>query len=94
MLPKYKIEYGIPVRNQITEHHYETDDPVAAEQFLAQLLESRFRILNIKHDGTPLSKHDFNNMVKTAAGMVAAQHICDSLAIKPEEERFTFGFAA
>jgi hypothetical protein len=33
-------------------------------------------------------------MVKTAAGMLASKHICASLGIKAEEEKFRFGFTA
>ena len=39
-------------------------------------------------------KHDFDRMVKTAASMLASRHICASLGIKAEEEKYRFGFAA
>lgn len=32
--------------------------------------------------------------IETAAGMLASKTICASLGIKPEEDRFRFGFAA
>ena len=94
MLPKYKIEYGVPFRNHTQNFHYETDDPVACEDFLSQLLERDFRVLEIKHDGEPLPKREFDRLVKAAANLLAAKHICASLNIKPEEEHFRFGFAA
>ena len=41
-----------------------------------------------------LPKHDFDRMVKTAAGMLASKRICTSLNIKADEEKFRFGFTA
>ena len=35
-----------------------------------------------------------DRMIKNAAAMLASKHVCASLGIKPEEERFRFGFAA
>lgn len=93
MLPKYKIEYGVPFRNRTQELHYETDDPVACEDFLSDILERDFRLFAIKHEGEPLPKNDFDRFVKSAANMMAAKHICAALNINGEEERFRFGFA-
>ena len=70
------------------------DEPVACEEFLAELLERRCRIIHIRHDGVEMPKHDFDQMIKTAAGMVAAKSICSSLGISPEEEHYRFGFSA
>ena len=67
---------------------------MACEEFLEELLERGFRIHAIKHEGLDLPKHDFDKMVKTAAGMLASKHICASLGIKSEEEKFRFGFSA
>lgn len=94
MLPKYKIEYGIKVRDHIAANHYETEDPVACEQFLAESLRHGFKIRDIKHEGVSVPKKDFTQMVKNAASMLAAEQICRSLDIKPEEEHFRFGFTA
>jgi hypothetical protein len=33
-------------------------------------------------------------MIKTAAGLLAARKICQCLNIKPEEEKYRFGFSA
>ncbi len=94
MLPKYTIEYSTKIRKQPQLHHYSTDDPVACEQAIEELLEHGLRIRTIKHEGLDLPKHEFDKMVKTAAGMLASKTICVSLGIKPDEERFRFGFAA
>jgi hypothetical protein len=94
MLPKYTVEYQIQFRRHAQMNHYSTDDPVACEEFLVELLERGFQIRDIKHEGASLSKHDFDKMLKTCAGMLASKHLCASLNMKPEEERFRFGFAA
>jgi hypothetical protein len=94
MLPKYTVEYGIQFKKHSPTYHYSTDDPVACEEFLTELLERGFHIIEIKHEGLPLSRPDFDKMLKSAASMLASRHLCASLRIKPEEERFRFGFAA
>ena len=94
MLPKYSIEYTVTFRKHDFMHHMGTDDPVAAEEFLEELLERGYKIRGIKHDGNDLPQKDFDKMVKTAAGMLASKRICASLGIKGEEERFRFGFTA
>ena len=94
MMAKYNVEYAGPFRKGAQINHYQTDDPVAAEQFLAELLECGFKIREIKHEGVAVSKPDFNRMVKAAANILVSQHLCASLDLKPEEERFRFGFAA
>jgi hypothetical protein len=93
MLPKYTIEYTIQFSKHAQTSHYSTDDPVSCEQFVEELLERGFPLRSIKHEGLDLPKHEFDHIVKTAAGMLASKHICASLGIKPEEERFRFGFA-
>lgn len=94
MLPKYTVEYGLDLKRDPRVLHYGTDDPVACEEFLSELLERGIKIKAIKHEGLDLNRPEFDRMVKTAANMVAARHICASLGLKPEEERFRFGFAA
>jgi hypothetical protein len=71
-----------------------TDDPVACEEFLQEVLEHGLALHAIKHDGVDLPKVDFDRMVKVAAAEVASRLICTSLKIKPEEEHYRFGFAA
>lgn len=94
MIPKYTIEYAIQFRSHAPVYHYSTDDPVACEEFVEELLERQFRIVAIKHEGVALERVEFDRVVKNAASMLASRHICASLHIKPEEERFRFGFAA
>ena len=94
MLPKYTVEYSTQFRRHVQPSHYSTDDPVACEEFVEELLERGFAICAIKHEGLELPKAEFDRLVKTAANMMASKRICASLGIKPEEERFRFGFAA
>lgn len=96
MLKKYCIEYSLQFRKHSPpEHHqYFTDDPVACEEFVEGLLEHGMGLHSIKHEGVELPKVDFDRIVKIAAGETAAKLICTSLGIKPEEERYRFGFAA
>jgi hypothetical protein len=94
MMAKYNVEYITQFRKHAQTNHYMTDDPVACEQFVEELLEAGCRICAIRHEGIDLSKHEFDRIIKTAAGMLASRRICASLSIKPEEERFRFGFTA
>lgn len=94
MLPKYSIEYSLSFKREEFVHHLGTDDPVAAEEFLEELLERGYKIRSIKHEGVSLPDKEFDRMIRTAAGMLAAKAVCTSLAIKPEEERYRFGFSA
>jgi hypothetical protein len=94
MLPKYTVEYTTPFRRHTQPSHYSTDDPVACEEFVEELLERGLVIRAIKHEGVDLPRHEFDRIVKTAGGMLASKHICASLGIKAEEEKFRFGFTA
>ena len=94
MIPKYTVEYQIQFRRHAQKSHYSTDDPVACEALLVELLERGFQISDIKHEGVSLPRADFDKMLKTAASMLASKHLCVSLGLKAEEERFRFGFAA
>ena len=96
MQKKFTIEYSLQFRKHSPpEHHnYYTDDPVACEEFLQDLLEHGMGLHAIRHDGVDLPKADFDRMVKVAASQVASKLICASLHVKPEEERYRFGFAA
>jgi hypothetical protein len=94
MIPKYTIEYTTKFRQHTQPNHYSTDDPVACEEFAEELLEKGFPIQAIKHEGLDLPKHEFDRIIKTAAAMMTSRHICASLDIKPEEEKFRFGFTA
>jgi hypothetical protein len=94
MLPKYTVEFTVPFKKHAQTHHYSSDDPVACEEFVEELLQRGFRIQAIKHDGLDLPKPDFDKMIKTAAGTMASKRICASLGIKPDEEHYRFGFTA
>ncbi len=94
MIPKYTIEYQADFKRHAPVNHYGTDDPVACEEFLVELLERNFKICTIRHEGLELPRVEFDKMLKTAGGMFAAKRVCAALNIKPEEERFRFGFAA
>jgi hypothetical protein len=92
MISKYNVEYELNFRRPTQPFHYQTDDPVDCEEFLEELLEKKYRVLSIHHDGIPLNQHEFDRMIKTAAGMFAATHICASLKLTTEEEKYRFGF--
>jgi hypothetical protein len=94
MIPKYTIEFSASLRKGAHHGHYSTDDPIACEEFIEELLERGYHVRSIKHDGLELPRNEFDRLIKAAAGMMAARHICASLGIKPEEEKFRFGFAA
>ena len=94
MIPKYTIEYTAQFKRHAQPSHHSTDDPVACEEFVEELLERGFSIRAIKHEGLELPKNEFDRVVKTAAGMLASKHICASLGIKAEEEKYRFGFTA
>ena len=94
MIPKYTIEYTAQFKKHAQPHHHSTDDPVACEEFVEELLERGFAIRAIKHEGLELPRNEFDRVVKTAAGLMASKCICALLGIKPEEEKYRFGFTA
>lgn len=94
MMPKYNVEYAIHFKRSPEVYHFRSDDPVACEEFIEELLERGYHLRAIRHDGLDVPKVDFDKMVKTAAGMMAAKSICSSLGISKEEEHYRFGFAA
>ena len=93
MPAKYNVEYSVQFRRHAHSSHHLTDDPVGATEFIAELLERGFRVVGVQHDGVPLSQHEFDRMVKSAAGLLVARQLCESLGITIEEERYRFGFA-
>jgi len=94
MIPKYSIEFSFDMKKHAQPNRYSTDDPVACEEFVTELLERKFHICSICHDGLPVTRSEFDAVIKRAAGNLAAKHICASLSLKPEEEHYRFGFAA
>ena len=94
MQKKFSIDYiAIPKHNQRVYTHL-TDDPVEAEDFLMQLLASRARIKEIRHEGLALSGSQFNQMLKVAAERVASLLLRESLDLDASEIKDRFGFAA
>ena len=94
MLAKYKIEYAIPFKRHDEPHHYLTNDPVTCEEFLTELLERGFKIKAVLHDGAALPTVDFDKLIKTAAGMLATNHICKSIGVDRAEAHHRFGSPA
>lgn len=94
MIPKYTVEYTTRFKKHAQPNHHSTDDPVACEEFIEELLERGYLLRGIKHEGMELSKNEFDRFVKNAAGMLASKRICASLGIKAEEEKYRFGFTA
>ncbi len=90
----YTIEYSALFRKHSHTTHFTTDDPVAAEEFVEELLERGFAIRAIKHDGQDLPPRQFDRVIRTAAELLASQRICASLGIKADEEQNRFGFSA
>lgn len=96
MLKSYTVEYSFQFRKHspLQHHQFFADDVVEVETFIQDLLAHGMGLHAIKHEGADVSKSEFDRIVKVAAGEVAAKLICASLHIKPDEERFRFGFAA
>jgi hypothetical protein len=94
MIAKYHIEYAAKVGRHLQANHFQTDDPIACEEFLVELLERGLKIRAIKHEGVDLPRGEFDKMVRIAACIMAANHVCASLDLKVDEERFRFSFAA
>ena len=94
MLPKYTVEFTTQIRKHAQANHYSTDDPITCQEFVEELLDRGLPIRAIKHEGVELPKHEFDQLVKNAASMLASKRICASLGIKAEEEKYRFGFAA
>jgi hypothetical protein len=94
MIPKYTVEYSIKLRKHAHSAHQSTDDPVACEEIVAELLDLGFSVRTIKHEGVDLPRPEFDKIVRSAASLLVSRKICESLGLKAEEERFRFGFAA
>ena len=96
MLKPYTVEYSLAFRKHSPPQHHEfyADDVVECETFIQELLAHGMGLHAVKHEGADVPRAEFDRMVKVAAAEVAARLICTSLHIKPDEERFRFGFAA
>jgi hypothetical protein len=94
MLTKFAIDYVVlPKHNKRVSTHF-TDDPVEAEDFLMHLLLARAGITGIRHEGSVLTGHQFDKMLKTAAERVASSMLRESLVLDAAEIKDRFGFAA
>jgi hypothetical protein len=91
MLSKYKIEYSIPFSGHEQPQHHLTDDPVACEEFLSELLERNFKIRAVLHDGVALPEAEFDSLIKKAAVMLGTKHISNSLGIDIGDAFHRFG---
>ena len=94
MLAKYNIEYAVPFHRGEQSHHHLTDDPVACEEFLTELLERGLHVKGVSHEGVSLPTAEFDRMIKTASGIMASRHICHSLGIDRLEAHRRFGSPA
>ncbi len=94
MLAKYTIDYAIHFKHHDQPHQHFTDDPVACEEFLTELLERGFKIRAVLHDGVALAQPAFDKMIRTAAGILTTRHVCHSLGIDTSEAHHRFGSPA
>jgi hypothetical protein len=96
MIPKYHIEYAIELGGHREAHvrDFQTDDPIACEEFLVAALESGIKIKAIRHEGVDLSQHEFDALVKSAATTLAAKHVARSLGLNAEQVHYRFKLAA
>ena len=78
MLAKYSVEFTISFRHHQITHHYRTDDPVALEEFIVELLEKGYRLAARRNS---LPQHKADKILKTAATLLAAKHLRLSLGI-------------
>ena len=94
MLAKFDIEYIIhPQHNKRVDTH-RTDDPVAAEDFLMNLLVAGARIQAIKHEGIELERPQSDRMLRVAAERLAARLLGGALNLDASAVKHRFGFAA
>ena len=91
MLAKYKIEYVIPFTGHDQPHQYLTDEPVACEEFLSELLERGVKIDAVLHEGVTLPATEFDSMIKKASRLLATRNISRSLGIDLGDAFHRFG---
>ena len=94
MLAKYTIDYAVHFKHHDQPHQHFTDDPVACEEVLSELLEHGFKIRAVLHDGVAMDKPAFDKLIKTAAGILTTRRICHSLGIDTIEAKHRFGSPA
>ena len=81
MQTAFAIDYIVSPQHNSRVLTHRTDDPVAVEDFLMHLLAAGACIKEIRHDSLALSGHQFDQMLKVAAGRIAAQMLQDSLGL-------------
>jgi len=94
MLTAYTIEYIVFPQHSTRLLAHRTDDPVEVEEFLMHLLATGARIKEIRHQGIALGGHQFHQMLKIAAGRIAAQLLRESLGIDAIQVKDRYGFAS
>lgn len=94
MLNKFAIDYVILPQHQTLVRTHLTDDPIEAEDFLMHLLLGHAHIAAIRHEGTTLTGHQFDRMLKIAAERIVAGMLRESLHLDAQEVKSRFGFAA
>jgi hypothetical protein len=94
MNAKYEVEYRIQERGLQRVKTFETDDPVGCETFLVEALEQGYSIQSIVHNGMPIKGNRFDTMIKTAAGLLAQEHVCKSMDVDTVEAHYRFGCPA
>jgi hypothetical protein len=94
VLSKFAIDYiAFPHHNSRVFTHL-TDDPIEVEDFLMHLLIARVRITAIRHEGTAMTRHQFDKMLKVAAERIASALRRESLSLDAAEIKDRFGYAA
>ncbi len=96
MIPKYHVEYAIELGGHREPHvrDFQTDDPIACEEFLVAALEHGIRINTIRHEGVDLTQRESDALVRNAATTLAAKHVAKSLGLNAEQVHYRFGLAA
>jgi len=94
MLNKFAIDYAVFSQHNDCVRTHLTDDPVEAEEFLMHLLLAHADIKVIRHDGAPLTGHQFDRMVKIAAERIISGMLSESLHLDASTIKSRFGFAA
>lgn len=93
MQAKFAITYTVfPEHNKRVDTHY-SDDPVETELFLSQLIATKSRIHEIKHEGVDLEPNAFDRMVRLAGERLVGRLIGAALKIDYAEVRHRFGLA-
>ena len=91
MLSKYKVTYDIDPHGKMPASHFITDDPIACETFLTDLLDRKLHIRDIAHEGVALPPKQFDEMLRSAVLQLASHHVCASLKISSDEAHVRFG---